>query len=136
MLNFQHLGRESALKMVVFSDASFGNLADGGTQGGHLIVLMGENGHFSPFSWQSKRVKRIVRSTLAGEALAMSDGVDNAIFLATLFSEVTAGDAAHVTPVTCVTDSHSLVDALKSTKSVTEKRLCLEISSIKEMIQS
>lgn len=74
--------------MVVFSDASFGNLQDGGTQGGHLIVLMGENGKFSPLSWQSKRVKRIVRSTLAGETLALSDGIDNALFMATLFSEL------------------------------------------------
>ncbi len=58
--------------MVVYSDASFGNISDGGTQGGHLIVLMGENGKFSPLPWQSKRVKRIVRSTLAVETLAMS----------------------------------------------------------------
>ena len=35
-----------------------------------------------------------------------------------------------------VTDNRSLFDALKSTKQVTEKRLRLEISSIKELIQS
>ena len=40
VLNFRHLGSESALKIVMFSDASFGNLSHGGTQGGHLIVLM------------------------------------------------------------------------------------------------
>lgn len=85
---------------------------------------------------QSKRVKRIVRSTLAGETLAMSEGIDNAIFLSTLFSELTIGDVAHAAPITCVTDNHSLVDALKSTKSVTEKRLRLEISSIKELIHT
>lgn len=90
-LNFQYLGRDSVLKMIVFSDASFGKLSDGGTQGGHFITLMGENGKFSPLSWQSKRVKRVVRSTLAGETLAMSDSIDNAIFLATLFSELTTG---------------------------------------------
>ena len=136
ILNFQYLGRDSALKMVTFSDASFGNLSDGGTQGGHFIVLMGENGRFSPLSWQSRRVKRVVRSTLAGETLAMSEGIDNAIFLSTLFSELTAGDVIHPAPITCVTDNHSLADALKSTKSVTEKRLRLEISSIKELIHS
>lgn len=135
-LNFQHLGRNRALKMIMFSDASFGNLSDGGTQGGHLILLMGENGKFSPLTWQSKRVKRVVRSTLAGETLAMSDGVDNAVFLATLFSELTSGDAEHAPPIICVTDSRSLVDALKSTKSVSEKRLRLEISSIKELVQA
>lgn len=125
ILNFQHLGRDSALKMIVFSDASFANLSDGGrrAEGGHLILLMGENGKFSPLSWQSKRVKRIVRSTLASETLAMSDGIDNTIFLSTLFSELTTGDAEHAPPIICVTDNHSLADAIKSTKSVSEKRL-------------
>lgn len=42
----------------------------------------------------------------------------------------------HSVPIVCVTDNFSLVDALKSTKFVAEKRLRLEISSIKELIQT
>lgn len=54
---------------------------------------------------------------LAGETLAMSDGIDNTIFLATLFSELNTGNAGlNDLPVICVTDNHSLFDALKSTK--------------------
>lgn len=98
---------------------------------------MGENETFSPLCWQSKRIRRVVRSTLARETLAMSDGIDNAIFLATLFSELTTGSAELNAPVlVCVTDNHSLFDALKSTKQVTEKRLWLDISGIKELIQN
>lgn len=37
ILNFQYLGKDSALKMVPFTDVTFGNLFDGG----HFIVLMG-----------------------------------------------------------------------------------------------
>ena len=100
VLNFRHLGSESALQIVMFSEASFGDRSDGGTHGGHGIVLIGEDGTLSPLCWQSKRVKRVVRSTLAGETLAMSDGIDKAIFHATLFSELTPGSAeigrAHV----------------------------------------
>ena len=77
-LKFQHLGKNDALNLVVFSDASLGNLPDGGSQGETLIVLMGQRGKFSPLCWQSKRIIRVVRSTLAGETLAMSDGIDNA----------------------------------------------------------
>lgn len=130
MMNFQYLGKDSELKMVVYSYASFGNHSNGGSQGGHLIVLMGENGMFSPLSWQSKRVKRIVPSTLAAETLAMSDGIDNAIFLTTLHSELTTGDTENTIPIICITDNHSLADALKSTKSVAEKRIRLKMSSI------
>lgn len=66
-LKFQHLGENDALNLVVFSDASLGNLPDGGTQGGILVVLMGKEGKFSPLCSQSKRIRCVVRSTLAGE---------------------------------------------------------------------
>lgn len=136
-LRFQHLGEDTSLKLVVFSDSSMGNLPDGGTQGGHLIMLMGEEGKFSPKCWQSKRIKRVVRSTLVGETLALGDGVDSAVFLTTLYSELTTGDCTcNKLPIVCVTDNHALFDAIKSTKSVTQKRLILEISSIRELTNS
>lgn len=136
-LKFQHLGNSDDLSLVVFSDASLGNLPDGGTQGGALIALMEKTGKFSPLFWQSKKIRRVVRSTLAGETLAMSDGIDNAMFLAMLYSELTTGKAdLNALPLICVTDNHSLFDALKSTKQVTEKRLRLEISGVKELIHA
>lgn len=115
---------DNTLNLIAFSDASLGNLP-GGTHGRTLISLMGEGGKFFPFSWQTKRVRCVVQSTLAGETFAMSEGIDNAIFLATELNAL---------PLICVTDNHSLFDALKSTKQVTEKRLRLEISGIKELI--
>lgn len=136
-LRFQCLGDSKYHKLVVFSDSSMGNLSDGGTQGGHFVMLMGEDGKFSPICWQSRRIRRVVRSTLAGETLALADGIDSAVFLATLYSELMVGDGTrNILPITCVTDNHSLLDAVKSTKCVTEKRLRLEISSIKELMGS
>lgn len=132
-MKFQYLGEDSSLKLVMFSDSSVGNLPDGGTQGGHLIMLMGEAGRFLPICWQSKRIRRVVRSTIAGETLALEDGIDSAVFLATLYSELCTQNNL---PTVCVTDNHSLFDAIKSTKSVTEKQLRLEISSIKELLSS
>ncbi len=66
-LKFLNLGSDSSLKLVVFCDDSTGNLPDSGTQGGHLIVLMGEEGRFSPVYGRSKKIRRVVRSTLTGE---------------------------------------------------------------------
>lgn len=90
-LKFQHLGDNDALTLTVFTDASLGNHPDGGTQGGTLITHVGDRGKFSPLCWQSKRMRRVVRSTLAGETLAMSDGIDSSVFLATPFSELNSG---------------------------------------------
>ena len=39
-------------------------------------------------SWQSKRIKRMVRSYLAAEALAMLDGIDSVLYIAALLNEL------------------------------------------------
>ena len=49
-LKFQPLGFEEDLKMVVFSDSFLGHLQDGGTQGGHLVTIMGKDGCFCPLT--------------------------------------------------------------------------------------
>ena len=136
-LRYRYLGSDESIKIVVFTDASLGNLSDGATQGGHFIALMGENGKISPLSWQSKRLRRVVRSTLAGETLALAEGMDCAIFLATLYSELSTGlaDPKNVN-ISCVTDNKSLCEAIRSTKYVSERRLRLEISHIKELIKT
>lgn len=135
-LKFQNLGHDKDVKLVIFSDSSLGNLPDGGTQGGHFIALFGDTGLFSPITWQSKRIRRVVRSTLAGETLAMADAVDNGIFVASLYTELMTGKAKPTElPIICITDCHSLSDAIKSTKQVTEKRLRIEVSSIRELIE-
>ena len=135
LLKYQHLGNDSSIYILAFTDASLGNLDDGATQGGHFIALCGENGYISPLIWQSKRIRRVVRSTLAGETLALAEGMDCAIFLATLYSELTTGTAdPKIIPIICMTDNKSLCEAIKSTKYVSERRLRLEISHIKELI--
>ncbi len=40
-----HVASYDPFKLVVYSDSSMGNLPDGGTQGGHFIMLMGEIGN-------------------------------------------------------------------------------------------
>ena len=119
--------------MMVYSDASFGNLDNGGTQGGHFVCLQGKGGCISPLGWSSKKIRRVVRSTIAGETLAMADALDTGFYLASLYTELLFG-----TPeperlgIVCLTDCKSLYEAVKSNKAVTERRLRIEISAVKE----
>ena len=130
-LKFQHLPGEKTL--VLYSDASLGNLYDGGSQGGQFICIKGENDRISPICWSSKRIRRVVRSTLAAEAIACADGLDMSLFLSVLLAELSGTDMV-VPAVIGRTDCKSLFDALNSTKDVTEKRLRLEINGIKEQM--
>ena len=132
-LKFQHLTGEKVL--IVYTDASLGNMDLGGSQGGYFICLRGESGDITPLCWNSKRIRRVVRSTLAAEANALADGVDMAIFLASLYSELNTGNVnPGLLPTICRTDCRSLHDALLSNKDVGEKRLRIEVNGIKELL--
>ena len=136
-LTFQHLGENEKIHLMVFSDAAMGNLPDGGSQGGYIIFLVGKDRRISPIWWNSKRIRRVVHSTLAAEAISMAEAIDMAIFISTLFSELTTGKPnPHKLPITCVTDCKSLYEAVHSSKSVKEKRLRIDISGIKESIDN
>ena len=104
-LKFQNLGSKNELKLVVFSDASLRNMPNGGSQGGYLILLVGEPGKFSPIWWNSKKIRQVVRSTLVAETLALAEGMDNGIFLCTLLAELMYGKSDPTTfPIECYTD--------------------------------
>ena len=54
-----------------FSDASFANLSDGGSQGGYILFLADRHGERLVISWKSRKVRRVVKSTTAAETLAL-----------------------------------------------------------------
>ena len=67
-ITFMALSNPSEAVIYCFSDASLGNLEDGSTQGGYINFLGSKDGSMvSPLSWRSHRLKRVVRSTLAGD---------------------------------------------------------------------
>ena len=55
--NYIKINREQ--KIVVYTDASCGNLKNGESQGAYLIFLMGENDFCNLLSWLSKQLKRV-----------------------------------------------------------------------------
>jgi hypothetical protein len=118
----------------VYTAASFANLTDGGSQGGHVIfVTDGKNS--SPLAWQSNKVRRVAKSTIASETLAMVDGCESAYALNRCLAEVVTGNSNDIKPVVCVTDSHSLYDSAHTTSVLEDRRLQIEMNIIREMVQ-
>ena len=76
-LRFRDLGDVKRAELISFSDASLGNMNNGASQGGHIIFLVGENGNYSPISWQFKKIWHVIKSTLATETLALQEGAEN-----------------------------------------------------------
>ena len=129
---FPDLGEIKDLKLVVFSDASHANLPDGvSSAGGFIIFLVGSNKRCCPLAWEAKKIRRVVKSTLAAETLSLVEALDMAFYLGSILSEILSIKI----PIECQVDNKSLHENLHSTKNVTEKRLRIDLASVKEMLQ-
>ena len=127
-LTYQKL--KNHLKLYIFTDASFGNLEDGGSQGSYLIFLVDNENRCNILSWQSKRLCRIARSSLTAETLAINDGIDAAIQIQVLLKETFQSDI----PIYVFTNNKSLHDSMNSNKYVQNKRLRIEMNAVKETV--
>lgn len=120
------------LKVRCYADASFGKLNDGGSQGGMLIELV-SNKMTSPIAWQSKRISRVVNSTMAAETLAMVKALDAGFLIASLVGELLHEEKKKI-QVEAVTDSEALYESAYSTKSLKDRRLRIDMAIIREYI--
>ena len=84
-----------------------------------------------------ERIKRVAKSSLTAKTLALSEGVDSAYYISTLFAEIMHGNTDnHKLPIQAYIHNKSLIDELKWTNFVTDKRLFIDISSVKEIISN
>ena len=127
---------EKYIRFVTFTDSSFGNLEEGGSQG---AVIMGiqdmDTGFFSPLHWQSRRLRRVVHSTLAAETEAAVDGVGSMVVLAAIWDEVFQSSEGPVSRQ-LFTDCKSLYDHLsRKREQCGEKRLLIALSSLRSDLE-
>ena len=120
----------SNLRLVVYSDASLGNVQDASSQIGYLIFLV--DGHNSAVlvSWASKKSKRVARSTLTAETLAATEAIDNAVVMKESIEEILK---IQLPPIILRTDNKSLHDAIRTTNTLSEKRLMIDMSALRQM---
>ena len=119
------------MKLILFSDASFANLPDSVSSSlGYVIFMADCNGKCSTISWRSNKIRRICRSTLAAESMALIEGLEESLYIQSVLDEL-----GFLHTITAIVDSKSLHDAIHSTKLVDDKRLRIDIASIQELVQ-
>ena len=133
VLKYVSLENNEQFTIECYSDASYGNLPDGGSQGGYVVFITDYSGNKCPITWQSRKVRRVVRSTLAAETLALVDAAEAGIYIATLIVEILGKESERV-PVKCYVDNKSLVDSIYSTKSVEDKQLRINIAVLRDLV--
>ena len=129
---FPCLGSIEDIELLLYTDASYANLSDRfSSAGGYLIFMKGKNGKVCPIAWSAKKIKRVVKSTLAAEALSLVEGLDACYFVRSMLQEMFR---VKDIPIKCFTDNKSLCQNIHSTKLISEKRLRLDLASIKESV--
>ena len=119
-----------SLQLLLKSHASFNNLPDGGSQGGYIVFLCNKFSNSAPIAWNSTRLKRVTRSTIPAETLALTDGCDTAFFIANLITDTLQ---IQTISVTALTDNQSLHNTIKTSKLTLNHQLGVEVSALQEM---
>ena len=102
------------------------------SQGGYVIFMKGENGKYSPICWRSRKLKRIAKSTMAAECQALSEGAD--VFAIRGFLRELMGSEINL-PIVMRKDNNNLAQSAYSIKMVAYKRLQMDISLLREMLE-
>ena len=121
----------STIHVRVYTDGSYNSLPNGFSQGGQIAFLADSQGNSCPIAWKSSKLKRVVRSALASETLSLCDGCELAHYLSALIEPIGISKQ----PVQGYIDSQSLFEALGTTSQVTDRRLRVEISALRQMIE-
>ena len=131
-LIYPPLGDPSEFQILAFSDATYASLSDGASQGAFIVFLRGSNGLIAPVCWQSKKLTRVTKKPLASETLAVSEGADAGFLVACMLSEIFKTGSPKI--VHCLTDNRSLFETVKSTNIPSDRRLRVDLSRIREMV--
>ena len=135
------------LRFMGVHDAAHANLEGGASQQGHLVLAVRASitncrVPVSVLSWQSKKIKRVVRSSLAAETCSMSTCQEHLDWMRTMWEQMTRGDFVlenyeqflTARPSILVTDCKSLYDATHkegAAPASTDKRLAIELAIVK-----
>ena len=132
-LNFPKNFDVKSKNVVSFCDASFANLMNAGSQGAFISFIVDNNGKYSPIAWQSRKIRRVVKSTIAAECLAAVEAAEMTVFLATVLRDIFRVSTNIGTIVFC--DSKNLVNAVHSSTNLEDKRLVIDVSILRDMLQ-
>ena len=131
-ITFPQLSMED-LKLQLLTDASSNNLPNGGSQVGQILFLTDGKSNTCPLYWNSSKIKRVVRSTIAAETLYLADRWDVSIYINRSLESIVEHRKRR--EVIAYTDNQSLYDAGHNKKQTLEKRLLVDTAAIREMVE-
>ena len=117
--------------LEVYTDASFANLRDMGSQRGCMGFLRDVEGRMNLLEYKSNKIKKVCRSTFAAELLACNAAVDHTLS----YRSVLQAFRLKISDIYVCTDNNGLRDNLDSVVSrCEEKNLRIELAYLRETL--
>ena len=122
--------------LVGHGDAGIKSMPDKMTSvGGRVILLCNRStGAAAILSWQSKKLRRKVTSSLAGECYSMIGVIGELVYTKAVIAQI-YGQRIQEVPCVVVTDCKNLYEAVHSTSMVEDMWLITDIASIKDALE-
>ena len=133
---FPDLGPVHEWTLVGYGDAGVRSMPDKiGSVGGKVILLVNPKKESAcVLNWRSKKLNRVIISSLAGEALACTATIGEMVYVKAIFHQI-YGDIMNNVPVIIFTDSKNLHQAVYSSSLVDDPWLIPDIAIIKEALE-
>ena len=132
---YPKLGHVAGWKIMTSGDGALANLPDKVSgSGGHIVFLVDENGSGCPLIWASNKIHIIVRTSLLAEAMTMQDFVESSLYIKEMPHDVLSGERGVKLPIEHITDNISVKNAIYSNSQVKDKRLRIDLASLKQEI--
>lgn len=116
------------VRLMVFTDSSFANLHDLRSQIGFVVLATNDSGSANILHFGSTRCKRIARSVMAAELLALVHGFDHAFLVKHCMSEILGREI----PLDAFIDSRTVFNTVAKTAPTLEKRLLIDVCALRE----
>ena len=135
-MKFVNLGSCDHWVLQAYGDAGFKSLPDKlSSCSGYVVLLTNqENNTSSILSWKCNKIRRVVDSSTAAEALASNDTLDALVYIKCVLNEL-LGDLIKNIPLQVFTDSRNLHRNVHTTLLVENPRLRTDIAKLKQSLE-
>ena len=134
---FPNMGPVKEWTLQAYGDGAHKSLPDKVSScGGQVIVITNKvKGLSCVVSWRSRKLRRVVSSSTAAEALAVNDALDEAVYVKEVLKELFGGAAVDI-PIELYTDSRNLYRSVKGTSMLDNPRLRGDVAKLKESVKN